>query len=197
MKLFAKECGKDFLDLQSNSIEYWSAYQVLAGSLNKSKETMSINLTVNGQLHNVNAPLEMPLLWAVRDLLGLTGSKYSCGIGQCGACTMLVDGKAVRSCVTALSTVGASAVTTIEGLTKAGVKSAVQQAWLDEQVPQCGYCQPGFIMAVTDLLNKTPQPNDAQIDEALTNICRCGTYPRIRAAIHKIAKQTKSAVSNV
>ena len=158
---------------------------------------MSINLTVNRQLHNVNAPLEMPLLWAVRDLIGLTGSKYSCGIGQCGACTMLVDGKAVRSCVTALSTIGASAVTTIEGLAKAGVKSAVQQAWLDEQVPQCGYCQPGFIMAVTDLLNKTPQPNDAQIDEALTNICRCGTYPRIRAAIHKIAKQTKSAVSNV
>jgi isoquinoline 1-oxidoreductase subunit alpha len=158
---------------------------------------MAIDLKINGQVHSVNAPPEMPLLWAVRDLVGLTGSKYSCGIGQCGACTMLIDGRAARSCITPLSSVGASAITTIEGLAMGGVKSKVQQAWLDEQVPQCGYCQSGFIVAVTDLLNKTPQPSDLQIDEALTNICRCGTYPRIRAAIHKIAKQQKMVVSNV
>lgn len=158
---------------------------------------MSINLKINGQMHSVNAPPEMPLLWAVRDLVGLTGSKYSCGIGQCGACTMLIDGKAVRSCVTPLSGVGTRAITTIEGLAKEGVKNTVQQAWLDEQVPQCGYCQSGFIVAVTDLLSKTTQPSDLEIDEALTNICRCGTYPRIRAAIHKIAKQQKAVVGNV
>ena len=159
---------------------------------------MPINLKINGGTQSVDAPPDMPLLWAVRDLVGLTGSKYSCGIGQCGACTMLIDGKAVRSCITPLSSISASsAITTIEGLANGNFKSAVQQAWLDEQVPQCGYCQSGVIMTVTALLNATPQPTDAQIDEALTNICRCGTYPRMRAAIHRIAKQQKVQVRNV
>jgi isoquinoline 1-oxidoreductase subunit alpha len=158
---------------------------------------MSVNLKINGQLHNLDAPPEMPLLWAVRDLVGLTGSKYSCGIGQCGACTMLLDGKSVRSCVTPISSVKSSSITTIEGLAVGDVRSAVQQAWLDEQVPQCGYCQSGVIMIVTELMSKTSQPTDAQIDEAMNNICRCGTYPRIRAAIHRLAKQQKGKQANV
>ena len=158
---------------------------------------MSTNLNINGKMHTVTAPPDMPLLWAVRDLVGLTGSKYSCGIGQCGACTMLINGKAARSCITPLSAVGVSRVTTIEGLAVGDVKSAVQQAWLDEQVPQCGYCQSGVIMTVTALLSTTPQPSDAQIDDAITNICRCGTYPRIRAAIHRLAKQQTGRAANV
>jgi isoquinoline 1-oxidoreductase subunit alpha len=158
---------------------------------------MSISLKINGQTHTLDAPPEMPLLWVVREMVGLTGTKYSCGIGHCGACTMLLDGKPVRSCITPLSSVSASSVTTIEGLALQGVKSAVQQAWLQEQVPQCGYCQSGVIMAVTALINKSSTPpTDAQIDDAITNICRCGTYPRIRAAIHRIAKQQERQVSN-
>lgn len=149
---------------------------------------MPITLQINGQPQALDAPAEMPLLWAVRDLLGLTGSKFGCGVAQCGACTMLVGGRAVRSCVTPLAAVGAAPVTTIEGLAQGGRLSAVQQAWLDEQVPQCGYCQSGMIMAVTALLAEHPQPSDAQIDEALTNICRCGTYPRIRAAIARLTR---------
>ena len=158
---------------------------------------MSTDLKINGKTFNVAAPPEMPLLWVVRDLVGLTGSKYSCGIGQCGACTVLIDGKAARSCVTSLSSVGAGAVTTIEGLVVGDLKGAVQQAWLDEQVPQCGYCQSGVIMTVTALLITTPQPSDAQIDQAITNICRCGTYSRIRAAIHRVAKQQSGKAANV
>jgi isoquinoline 1-oxidoreductase subunit alpha len=158
---------------------------------------MSISLKINGHIHQVEAPPEMPLLWAVRDLVGLTGSKFGCGIAQCGACTMLLDGNAVRTCVLPIGSVGASTVTTIEGLAKDGVKTKVQQAWLDQQVPQCGYCQSGMIMTVTALLATTPNPTDAEIDEALTNICRCGTYPRIRAAIHRAAKQPDRGAKNV
>jgi isoquinoline 1-oxidoreductase subunit alpha len=154
---------------------------------------MPITLQINGKSHTLEAPAEMPLLWAVRDLAGLTGSKFGCGIAQCGACTMLVGGRAVRSCVTPLSAVGDAGITTIEGLAQGGRLSAVQQAWLDEQVPQCGYCQSGMIMAVTALLAGTPRPTDAQIDETLTNICRCGTYPRVRAAIHRVARQPDPA----
>jgi isoquinoline 1-oxidoreductase alpha subunit len=150
---------------------------------------MPIVLQINGQPHSLDAPPEMPLLWAVRDLAGLTGSKFGCGIAQCGACTMLVDGRAVRSCVTPISAVGSATVTTIEGLAQGGQLSRVQQAWLAEQVPQCGYCQSGMIMAVTALLAANPKPSDAQIDEGITNICRCGTYPRIRAAIRRLADQ--------
>jgi isoquinoline 1-oxidoreductase subunit alpha len=148
---------------------------------------MPTTLHVNGQTHSVDAPPEMPLLWAVRDLVGLTGSKFGCGVAQCGACTMLVDGRAMRTCVMPVAAVGTAPVTTIEGLARNGQLSAVQQAWLDEQVPQCGYCQSGMIMAVTALLASNPKPTDTQIDEAVTNICRCGSYPRIRAAVHKLA----------
>lgn len=129
----------------------------------------------------------MPLLWALRDLLKLTGTKYGCGIAQCGACTVHVDGKAVRSCVVPVATVAGKSVTTIEGLAADGELHPVQAAWIDEQVPQCGYCQPGMIMTAAALLAENPAPTDADIDRSITNICRCGTYPRIRRAIHRAA----------
>jgi isoquinoline 1-oxidoreductase subunit alpha len=154
---------------------------------------MPHTLQINGRAHTVDAPAEMPLLWAVRDLVGLTGTKFGCGVAQCGACTVLVDGKAVRSCVMPIAAIGSQAVTTIEGLAADGKLSAVQQAWMEEQVPQCGYCQSGMIMAVTALLAATPKPTDAQLDETLTNICRCGTYPRIRTAVHRAAGQAVRA----
>jgi isoquinoline 1-oxidoreductase subunit alpha len=158
---------------------------------------MPIALNINGQPQQLDAPPEMPLLWALRDLAGLTGTKFGCGIAQCGACTVLVDGRAVRSCVMPLSAVAGAQVTTIEGLAVGGRLTAVQQAWLTEQVPQCGYCQSGMIMAVTALLASTPRPTDEQIDESLTNICRCGTYPRIRAAIHHLAQAAAAATGEV
>ncbi len=129
----------------------------------------------------------MPLLWALRDLLKLTGTKYGCGIAQCGACTVHVDGQAMRSCVVPVASIAGKTVTTIEGLAGDGELHPVQSAWLDEQVPQCGYCQPGMIMAAAALLAENPAPTDADIDRAVTNICRCGTYPRIRRAIHRAA----------
>ncbi len=129
----------------------------------------------------------MPLLWVLRDVLQLTGSKYGCGIGACGACTVRIDGVPVRSCVTPLSAIGGRAVQTIEGLGSADRPHALQRAWVLHQVPQCGYCQSGLLMAAAALLERQPRPSDADIDAALTNLCRCGTYPRVRAAIHTAA----------
>ena len=146
-----------------------------------------IKLQVNGKEHEIKADPAMPLLWALRDLLGLTGTKYSCGISACGACTVLVDGKPVRSCVTPVSTVSGKAIMTIEGLSN-DRSHPVQQAWLEEQVPQCGYCQSGQIMAAVALLSQTPKPTEADIDTAMAGVlCRCGTYPRIRKAIKRAA----------
>jgi aerobic-type carbon monoxide dehydrogenase small subunit (CoxS/CutS family) len=148
----------------------------------------SYTLAVNGTSRTVNVPVEMPLLWVLRDTLGLTGTKFGCGIAQCGACTVLLDGEATRTCVTPVSAVGARKITTIEGLSKHG-DHPVQRAWIAEDVPQCGYCQPGQVMAAAVLLAKTRRPSDAQIDQAMTNICRCGTYQRIRQAIHRAARE--------
>ncbi len=146
-----------------------------------------IKLQVNGKEHEIKADPAMPLLWALRDLLGLTGTKYSCGISACGACTVLVDGKPVRSCVTPVSAVGGKVIMTIEGLSN-DRSHPVQQAWLEEQVPQCGYCQSGQIMAAVALLSQTPKPTEADIDSAMAGVlCRCGTYPRIRKAIKRAA----------
>jgi len=131
---------------------------------------------------------DTPVLWVLRDRLGLTGTKYGCGIAQCGACTIHVDGQAVRSCALPVAAVEGSALTTIEGLAGADGLHPLQQAWIDEQVPQCGYCQPGMIMAAAALLATEPQPDDAVIDAEITNICRCGTYPRIRRAIHRASR---------
>jgi isoquinoline 1-oxidoreductase subunit alpha len=147
-----------------------------------------IHLTINQQPYTVDADPEMPLLWVLRDVLGLTGTKYGCGIAQCGACTVHVEGRAVRSCVVPVATVERKAVTTIEGLSPDG-SHPVQQAWLKHDVPQCGYCQTGMIMAAVALLQANPQPTEADIDASMAgNICRCGTYARVRAAIHSAAQ---------
>jgi isoquinoline 1-oxidoreductase alpha subunit len=146
-----------------------------------------ISLSINGQSHNADVEDSTPLLWVLRDTIGMTGTKYGCGIAQCGACTVHVDGVAMRSCSVPVSTVAGKQITTIEGLAVNGKLTAVQQAWLDNDVPQCGYCQSGMIMAVTALLKQKPKPTDADIDAAITNICRCGTYQQIRAAIHAAA----------
>jgi isoquinoline 1-oxidoreductase alpha subunit len=150
---------------------------------------MSVKLNVNGQSHEVDVDPQMPLLWVLRDELGLTGTKYGCGLAQCGACTVHIDGQARRSCVTPVSTVEGHPVTTIEGLSSRAAK-AVQQAWVKLDVVQCGYCQSGQIMSASGLLEKNPKPTDADIDEAMGgNLCRCATYHRIRAAIHAAAQQ--------
>ena len=147
-------------------------------------------LTINGQAHEVDAPADMPLLWVIRDIVGLTGTKFGCGIAQCGACTVHIDGKAVRSCVLPVSAVGEQKITTIEAVGNTPSGQKIQQAWLGLEVMQCGYCQSGQIMSASALLAQTPNPNDAQIDAAMAgNICRCGTYPRIRAAIKHAAKE--------
>jgi isoquinoline 1-oxidoreductase alpha subunit len=149
-------------------------------------------ITVNGQSREVAADPSMPLLWALRDVLGMTGTKFGCGIAQCGACTVHLDGVPTRACVTPLSAVGTRKVTTIEGLSPDG-SHPVQQAWVELQVPQCGYCQSGQIMAATALLAKNAAPTDADIDAAMNgNICRCGTYQRVRAAIHRAAELSKA-----
>ena len=143
--------------------------------------------TVNGKSTQVDVDPSTPLLWVLREQVGLTGTKYGCGIAQCGACTVHIDGAAVRSCVTPVSAVEGKKITTIEGLAQKGVLSKVQKAWLENDVPQCGYCQSGMIMAVSALIAKNPAPSDEQLGEAITNICRCGTYPRIRAAVRALA----------
>src|SRR6266566_449523 len=146
------------------------------------------SILVNGRRRTVEVAANTPLLWVLRDNLGLTGTKFGCGIAQCGACTVHLDGQAVRSCVLPVAAVGAKAVTTIEGLS-ASSTHRVQKAWVAEDVPQCGYCQSGQIMAAAALLRAHAQPSDSDIDAAMTNICRCGTYQRIRAAIHRAAKE--------
>jgi len=147
-----------------------------------------VRLTINGSSIDVNVNPSTPLLWAIREQVGLTGTKYGCGIAQCGACTVHVDGKAVRSCVMPVSAAEGKQITTIEGLAAGGVLHKVQQAWLDHEVPQCGYCQAGMIMAVAALLSDKPTPTDADIDATITNICRCGTFQQVREAIHAAAR---------
>jgi isoquinoline 1-oxidoreductase alpha subunit len=147
-----------------------------------------ISLTVNGKRHDLDVSSDMPLLWVIRDSIGLTGTKFGCGLSQCGACTVHLDGEPVRSCVTPVSSVGAKTVTTIEGLSPTS-SHALQLAWIAEQVPQCGYCQSGQLMSAAALLAKKASPTDADIDAAMSgNICRCGTYQRIRRAIHRAAR---------
>jgi isoquinoline 1-oxidoreductase subunit alpha len=145
------------------------------------------HLTINGYAQQVDVDPDTPLLWVLRDTLGLTGTKYGCGIAQCGACTVHIDGVATRSCSMPVSAVGDRKITTIEGLGANGTLHKVQQAWIDNDVPQCGYCQSGMIMAVAALLKDNPKPTDADIDSTITNICRCGTYQQVREAIHAAA----------
>ena len=153
---------------------------------------MTIKININGQEHSVEVEPEMPLLWVLRDVLGMTGTKFGCGVAACGACTVHLDGRARRSCQLPLAAIGQQAVTTIEGL---GAKTlhAVQRAWIAEQVPQCGYCQSGMLMAAAALLAAHPQPSDEDIDKAMTNLCRCGTYQRVRRAIHRAAYELHHA----
>ncbi len=154
---------------------------------------MSTSLTVNGTAHSVDLPPEVPLLWVLRDGIGLTGTKFGCGVAACGACTVQIDGQAVRSCQVTLGDVWGE-VTTIEGLGTPDAMHALQQAWVAHQVAQCGYCQSGQIMQAASLLAENPAPTDADIDDAMQgNLCRCGTYPRIRAAIHDAARNLKEA----
>jgi isoquinoline 1-oxidoreductase alpha subunit len=141
-------------------------------------------LVVNGKTHDIDADPNTPLLWVLREQIGLTGTKYGCGIAQCGACTVHIDGAAVRSCSLPVSAAEGKQITTIEGLAQNGVLHPVQKAWLEHDVPQCGYCQTGMIMAVAALLTEKPKPTDADIDNTITNICRCGTFQQVREAIH-------------
>ena len=149
-----------------------------------------IAVTINGQRHELDIEPETPLLWVLRDELGLTGTKYGCGIAECGACTVHLNGEAVRSCQVQISDADGATITTIEGLFTDG-SHPVQRAWIEQDVPQCGYCQSGQIMAAVALLKAKPDPTDADIDQTVTNICRCGTYQRIRAAIHRAAELAK------
>jgi aerobic-type carbon monoxide dehydrogenase small subunit (CoxS/CutS family) len=146
-----------------------------------------VSFRLNGKDVSVDVPDDMPLLWVLRDTLGFTGTKYGYGMALCGACTVHVDGSATRSCVVPVSGIAGREVTTIEGIGTLEKLHPVQQAWIDEQVPQCGYCQPGMIMAVAAFLEENPEPDDEAINRSITNICRCGTYPRIRRAIHRAA----------
>jgi len=145
------------------------------------------NLTINGKAFTIDVEPDTPLLWAIRENVGLTGTKYGCGIAQCGACTVHIDGAAVRSCGLTVGEVTGKQITTIEGLAAEGTLSKVQQAWIDHDVPQCGYCQSGMIMAVSALLKDNPKPTDQDINDAITNICRCGTFQQVREAIHAVA----------
>ena len=147
-------------------------------------------LKINGKVHQVNAEEDTPLLWAIRDSIGLTGTKYGCGIQQCGACTVLIQGRAVRSCGVPISEVAGDEITTIEGLSPES-RHPVQKAWIAEQVPQCGYCQSGQIIAAVSLLERKPNPTDKDIDRGMLNLCRCGTYTRVRKAIHRAAEMMK------
>jgi isoquinoline 1-oxidoreductase subunit alpha len=157
------------------------------------KEEFMVKLTINGKPREVDVEPGTPLLWVIREQVGLTGTKYGCGIAQCGACTVHVDGAAVRSCVMPVSAAAGKRITTIEGLASAKTLHKVQQAWLEHEVPQCGYCQTGMIMAVAALLAQKPKPTDADIDESITNICRCGTFQQVREAIHAAAKASAKA----
>ena len=156
---------------------------------------MQTMIKVNGRLHRLDADPQKPLLWVLREEIGLTGTKYSCGIGICGCCTVLVDGSAIHSCMVTVGEVGNSEIITIEGL-NSDVGKAVKEAWIAEQVPQCGYCQPGQIMKATYLLTHNPDPSDADIDKTMTTLCRCGTYPRIRAGIKRAAAIRKKQKSS-
>jgi isoquinoline 1-oxidoreductase alpha subunit len=147
-----------------------------------------IQLNINGRSYDVDVEPDTPLLWAIREQVGLTGTKYGCGVAQCGACTVHIDGAAVRSCALPVSAAAGKKITTIEGIASGNVLHKVQKAWLDHEVPQCGYCQTGMIMAVVSLLKDKPKPSDADIDAAITNICRCGTFQQVREAIHAAAK---------
>ncbi len=148
-----------------------------------------VAFTVNNRRADLSVDADKPLLWVLREDLELLGPKYGCGVAQCGACRVLIDGVSTPSCVVPVGTIDGASIVTIEGLADAqGNLSIVQQAWIEEQVPQCGFCQPGFLIAVTDLLRQNPDPTDEEIDAAITNICRCGTYPRIRRAIHRAAE---------
>src|SRR5438105_8109083 len=153
---------------------------------------MTIRLNVNGAVHDLDVEPDAPLLWVVRCALGLRGTKFGCGVAQCGACTVHIDGEALRSCGIPVATVENTQIVTLEGLSANG-QTAVQRAWIDHQVPQCGYCQSGMIMAVAGLLALIPKPTDDEIDAGLTNICRCGTFARVRAAIHDAADRTGAA----
>jgi isoquinoline 1-oxidoreductase alpha subunit len=153
---------------------------------------MSVTLKINGHLHTVDADPETPLLWVLRDHLGMTGTKFGCGIAQCGCCTVHLDGAAARSCQVPLDAVAGAEITTIEGLSK-NSDHPLQKLWVEMNVPQCGYCQAGVLMAASALLAQNPKPTDAEINVAVDNLCRCGTYPRIRAAIHKAAEQLQSS----
>ena len=155
-----------------------------------------IALSINGKIHNVDVEDDTPLLWVLRDTIGLTGTKYGCGIAQCGACTVHIDGVATRSCQVPVGMLGSRRVTTIEALPQDGRLHPVQQAWIDHDVPQCGYCQSGMMMAAVALLAENPKPTDADIDAALTNICRCGTYQRVRAAVHAAASRLRDGSSH-
>ena len=146
-----------------------------------------IRLTINGKSHNVDADPNTPLLWVIREQVGLTGTKYGCGVAQCGACTVHIDGSPIRSCSIPAGAVSGRKITTVEGLAAGGKLTRVQQAWIANEVPQCGYCQSGMIMAVEALLKAKPKPTDADIDAAITNICRCGTFQEVRKAIHAAA----------
>jgi isoquinoline 1-oxidoreductase subunit alpha len=147
-----------------------------------------VALTINGKSHDIDVDPTTPLLWVIREQVGLTGTKYGCGIAQCGACTVQVDGVATRSCAMQVSDAAGKKITTIEGLAESGKLTKVQEAWVEHDVPQCGYCQSGMIMAVTALLAEKPKPTDADINDAISNICRCGTFVQVRAAIHAAAK---------
>jgi isoquinoline 1-oxidoreductase alpha subunit len=149
-----------------------------------------VRLSINGKTFNVDVDDNTPLLWAIREQVGLTGTKYGCGVAQCGACTVHIDGAPVRSCSFPVSAAAGKKITTIEGIAEGGKLNKVQQAWIQHDVPQCGYCQSGMIMAVTALLKEKPKPTDADINAAITNICRCGTFQQVREAIHSISKQS-------
>jgi isoquinoline 1-oxidoreductase alpha subunit len=155
---------------------------------------MMHELNINGRAVTVDAPADMPLLWVLRDIIGLTGTKFGCGMALCGACTIHVDGAAMRACVTPVAAVAGKQVTTIEGIGDEEIGKRLQQAWIEQGVPQCGYCQPGQIMSAAALLKAKPHPTDAEIDDAMSgNLCRCGTYTRIRAAIKSVAETTGGA----
>ncbi|HWK73788.1 MAG TPA: (2Fe-2S)-binding protein [Povalibacter sp.] len=149
---------------------------------------MQVTLSINGEIRDAEVDADTPLLWVIRESFGLTGTKFGCGIAACGACTVHINGLATRSCAIPAASVQGQEITTIEGLAANGQRHAVQQAWIEHQVPQCGYCQSGMIMAVAALLTNHPQPTDEEIDASITNICRCGTYERVRRAIHSIAQ---------